>query len=140
MRNNEAQEISDFGEIRMIDEPKLGEVCEHGSLKRSCLICELQKTNEALLKENDAFASDLAIERGAYLAMEKELVELRNRMEKLEAVALAAEPLVGIAESYAMQTYDRSGTTRRVIEAFNEALAALDHIGETNDMVEEKQK
>ena len=39
-----------------------------------------------------------------------------------ESVVQAGEKLKSIAESYAMQTYDRSGTTRKAIDEWDQAI------------------
>lgn len=61
----------------------------------------------------DRFRNTIASKREE-IAMLKEI-----NAELLEAI----EPLIDIAESYAMQTYDRHGVTRKKIEAAKAAIA-----------------
>ena len=52
-------------------EIKLGEQCEHGTLKRQCLVCELQAENERLrgrLPANGSPISDVVEDRDTYKA------------------------------------------------------------------------
>jgi hypothetical protein len=60
---------------------EFGKVCEHGSLARQCLVCELQA-------ELSRLKDELANAHKASEAIEKERTDLFHRNEKLEAVVI----------------------------------------------------
>lgn len=74
----------------------------------------ISKSGSPLSPEEHTERRNAAIKRNSEREHLKEI-----NAELLEAI----EPLIDIAESYAMQTYDRHGVTRKKIEAAKAAIA-----------------
>lgn len=72
-------------------------------------------------------AADIVVADGF---SEEELLEMACRLNsavsaRVRPLVEACQDLIETAESYAMQTYDRSGVTRKKIEAADKALESL---------------
>ena len=69
-------------------------------------------------------------EAGGREMTRQELIDAwRNEREKVRMLREIIPPLIGIAESYAIQTYDRNRVTRRTIDEAQEALTATGERG-----------
>lgn len=122
----------------MIDESNLGQVCHHGQLARSCNICELEMENaelrHLLAKERDDFGKKETELKAAYdeaSAIAKKWCERGKSIEKLEAVARAAETALVLTENGAddASSFGRDAAEKK-LSVLKEALAALKEIGE----------